>query len=129
MIIPPIVTVDGEDVWVSQTARAAELAVEPEDVLNGIYTAYDSTGRLLRLRAEPEPSRCIETKGIRHLLRGICGPRLEVRLEEAEAQPQHASELAAALSRFLSAAGVPLDRLQAADLAVLIELVAELQAG
>ena len=48
-MVPPIIIVEEDcDVSVYTTVHDAEIAMEPIDVRNGIYTAYDSQGRLLR---------------------------------------------------------------------------------
>ena len=47
--IPPIFIIDGEDVSIYKSVQDAAFHLEPIDVRNGEYVAYDSKGNLLRL--------------------------------------------------------------------------------
>ena len=46
---PPIIIVEHGDVTIFESVAKAQLGLEPIDVRNGEYVAYDGDGRLLRL--------------------------------------------------------------------------------
>lgn len=46
---PPIIVVEHGDVTIFESVVKAQLGLEPIDVRNGEYVAYDRDGRLLRL--------------------------------------------------------------------------------
>jgi len=82
---PPIFVVDGSDISVHSSLEDAALQLEPIDVKDKLYAAYDSEGRLLNLGAD----------------------RQRVKVSLAEELPNHAHELEEALRRYLSAIGKP----------------------
>lgn len=81
---PPIIIVEDGDLQLYPSARDAALDLEAMDVRDGIYTAYDSEGRLLKLgiKADKSESVTIEPGG--------------------EPDPTRAAELREALGRFLA---------------------------
>jgi competence transcription factor ComK len=52
---PPIIVDEKGPVYIFETLRDAELYLEPIDVKNNRYVAYDSESRWLRLRATEPP--------------------------------------------------------------------------
>jgi hypothetical protein len=96
---PPIIIVEDLDVSVYTTVLDAEIAMEPIDVKNGVYTAYDSQGRLLWPIVEKKIYK--PKKWWEFLL--LCG-NVEVEvvtLREAESEPLHADELRRILIDYL----------------------------
>lgn len=77
MIALPIFIAEGWDLKLYESLRDAVLDLEPVDVEDGIYTGYDSQGRLLKIEtrdsavvlsaAEPSPT---HQKQLEELLRG-----------------------------------------------------------
>jgi hypothetical protein len=95
----PIIVDENGPVYIFETLKDAELYLEPIDVSNNRYVAYDSEGRLLRLRpTEPR-----------------------VTIESAESIPTHSSELRAALIGYLGYFGVDKDWLAQASLKEMVE--------
>lgn len=99
MMKPPIIADNNGDVLVFRSLKDAEIYIEPVDVQNNEYTAYDSEGRLLRL------------KTIKHN---------RVALEPIESEPLHASQLRTLLQEHLVALGLPLEWIDGASLAELV---------
>lgn len=92
---PPFILVDKTgDVTVFDTAQELEQYVEPVDVLQDEFTAYDSEGRLLSLQ-------------VTHVTQGrFLKVRLPVvRVSEAEHDPSHCDDLRRALLAFLQQLG------------------------
>ncbi len=96
---PPIIVDEDGPVYIFEALRDAELYLEPIDVKNSRYVAYDSEGRLLRL-LPTEPRITIET---------------------AEAVPTHTSELREALIGYLGYVGVTQEWLATASLQELVK--------
>jgi hypothetical protein len=80
---PPIFVIEGRDVTIFESLEDAQLQVEPIDVLEGVYVAYDAEGRILRMVVE--------------------GDQVKVRLGEDE--PTHAEELSRILKDYLKELG------------------------
>lgn len=80
----PIIVDENGDVNIFESIEDAERYLEPTDVENNEYTAYDSQGRLLRLIATH--------------------PRITI--ESAELEPSHISQLHTILQRFLAYMGL-----------------------
>jgi hypothetical protein len=97
-ICPPIIVDERGTATVFESVDYAERYLEPIDVKNGEYIAYDSEGRLLRL---------IPTS-----------PRITI--ESAEPEPHHSSEVRSLLIRLLVYTGVPPEILQSEDLQNLV---------
>lgn len=83
---PPIFVIDGQDVIVFESVKEAKLSLEPIDVTNSVYVAYDAQGRLLRLETDDR----------------------RVNMFLAQDEPTHADELEAALREFLQAMNEPI---------------------
>jgi hypothetical protein len=99
LMVPPIIIVEEDcDVSVYTTVHDAEIAMEPIDVRNGIYTAYDSQGRLLRPIVEKKIYK--PKKWWEFLLWGNLEVEV-VALREAENEPLHADELRRILIDYL----------------------------
>lgn len=49
MMALPVIVAEGWDIHLYDSIRDAELNLEPIDVESGIYTGYDSQGRLLKI--------------------------------------------------------------------------------
>jgi hypothetical protein len=84
--IPPIFVNDHGDVSAFRSVRFAESWMEPIDIENREYTAYDASGRLLALAAD----------------------RRRVQISLAEQEPTHSEELAASLYTVLRERAVPI---------------------
>lgn len=84
-IEPPIIVDETGPIYVFRSVEAAEKYLEPIDVANNRYVAFDSQGRLLRLQAT-EP---------------------RVTIEAAEEYPTHAEALRLLLVEFLKDMGLP----------------------
>lgn len=80
---PPVLIFEGLDLAFCGSVAGAQLWLEAIDVRDGVYTGYDSEGRLLRL----------DTKGEEVL---ICA---------AESEPHHVDDLKQSMSAFLRAVG------------------------
>jgi len=101
---PPIIAVDPGDILVFRTLDLAERYLDPEDVENGVYTIYDSEGRILHANAGYHPR------------------RIQIRAEEQE--PKHRSDLQDALRHFLDQVGENPDWLEVASLEEMVKLIA-----
>ena len=55
IITPPIFVAEGDDVFAFRTIDDAQQALEAIDVEDGVYLAWDSTGRVLALTTVPQP--------------------------------------------------------------------------
>jgi hypothetical protein len=82
----PIILDEHGDVMVFETVDHAQRAVEPIDVANGEYVAYDSAGRLLAVEVSPSDQQIV--------------------IREAESEAKHSEKLRTTLMRFLLRAGV-----------------------
>jgi hypothetical protein len=110
---PPIIVDEHGDLTFYASAREAEAALEPVDVENGEYTAYDSEGRILNLQ--------INKKTVPAFF-GLFKQTVErVSVESAEDEPRHAGDLRAALASFLERLGEPAGWLRSASLKELVE--------
>jgi hypothetical protein len=98
-MIAPIIIYNFGDVLIFETVEKAERYIEPIDIDNNEYIAYDSEGRLLRL---------------------IVRSRNRVHIEATEAEPNHADEVRKILIDFLAYVGLLRDRLLNATLQDLI---------
>jgi hypothetical protein len=94
----PIIVVESGDILFFRSLSIAEHYLEPIDVRNNEYIAYDSVGRLLRLVP------------CEHI----------VRIELAEENPTHADKLKEALLAFFTEVGFATDLLLQASLEELI---------
>ena len=101
--VPIIVDARG-DVGLFRTVDAAEGYLEPIDVENAEYVAYDSAGRLLELS--------VEAVQVRRLFGLASGSEERVRVRAAEPHPGHTAELIAALQQALAKVGdgMPVER-------------------
>lgn len=87
----PIFIDNNGDISVFTSVQDAENWIEPIDVLNSEYEAFDSDGRSLVLAVNKQ-------QGFSSLVQEI------VQISLAETEPNHAEELRQRLRRFLSAA-------------------------
>jgi hypothetical protein len=111
LIIAPVIIDDHGDLDFFASIEDAELYLEPWAVEEG-FTAYDSEGRLLKLRVERRES---------PVLFGLIRSKVDhVRIEAAEDEPHYAPQLRATLLIFLERSGLSLDN---SDLMPLGELV------
>jgi hypothetical protein len=88
--VPPIFVVV-DDLLVFDSIEAAESYLEPVDVTEG-ERAYDSQGRLFRVRVEGS---------IKRGWFSVDQSRATVKLDPTETQPGHAEQLRVALGRWL----------------------------
>lgn len=104
MIRLPIFVSEPNDIRIFTNNEYAERALEAIDIRDGRYTAYDSSGRLLKLSVQ------------------VVNKREVVRIEAAETEPTHQKQLRNHLVAFLSA--ISLEQLQWDQLAleVLVEI-------
>jgi len=100
---PPIFVYENGDLTIFASVEDAETGLEPIDVENDIYTAYDSEGRLLQL---------IPTS-----------PRIT--MKDGEKEPTHAEELRVILFEFLLYVGLSGDWLKGASLQELVAKASE----
>jgi len=96
---PPVFVIDGLDIGVFASVEEAVLQLEPVDVKQGEYSAYDSEGRLLGLAVD--------------------GGKVTAHLVDAQAS--HADELAGKLRGFLKAMGATTADDPECDLRCLVE--------
>jgi len=96
--VPPIFVDNHGDVSVFRSASYAESWMEPIDIENHEYIAYDASGRLLALSAD----------------------RRRVYISLAEQEPTHSEQLAKALRHFLRAVKDPVGDDPNCDLARLV---------
>lgn len=89
---PPIFIDNNGDITVFASVQDAENWVEPIDVRNNEYEAFDSEGRLLFLTVQKQ-------EGF------LSSSREYVQITEAETDPAHAGELRDRLQIFLKATG------------------------
>lgn len=91
---PPIFIENNGDITVFASLQAAENWVEPIDVRNNEYEAFDSEGRRLRLEVQKRE--------------GFLKVGHEyVQVTEVESEPAHAADLRERLQTFLKAVGEP----------------------
>lgn len=109
---PPIVINENGALSFFKSLAEAECYLEPIDVRNQEYAAYDSEGRRLDLRVEEE----VVTRwlGLRKKSREC------VRIVQAEERATHMEELKNMLRVFLQKLGTPPDSLHSATLQDLI---------
>jgi len=96
--IPPIFVDDHGDVSAFRSVSYAESWMEPIDIQNCEYTAYDASGRILALSAD----------------------RRRVHISLAEKEPTHSEPLAKALRHFLRRVKDPVGDDPSCDLARLV---------
>lgn len=94
---PPIIVVEHSDVTIFESVEKAQNWLEPIDVKNGEYVAYDRDGRLLRLAVKP-----IERQSFFGKKKSIEG----VEISEAGDGIDHAPELRKALIDFFKKTAV-----------------------
>lgn len=109
---PPIIIDENGDLGFFKSITDAERYMEPIDVRNQEYVAYDSEGRRLDLRVEEEV--VTEWLGLKKTTRG------RVRIVQAEERATHTEELKNMLRVFLEKLGAPPDSLHSATLQDLI---------
>jgi hypothetical protein len=119
----PIILVDGLDVIIYTSVEQIEQDVEPIDVINNVYTVYDSDGRLLYLDVEVKS--CENWMDL--LKRIILGPTYKVMLKPAKFEPQHEQELRKVLVEYLVHRGISKELLSEISLKELIDMVLEFQ--
>jgi hypothetical protein len=105
---PPIFVRADEPLLIYRTADDAARYVEWIDIEDGIYTPFDSEGKLLRFELVEEPTK---------LLRFIPVTAEYVVLREAEAEPTHQEELRQLLIEVLAARGEATESLATLSLA------------
>jgi len=89
----PIIVRESSDLYFFETVESAELGLEPIDVLNGEYEAYDAEGRLLNLEVREEEQ---------SMLFGLSkGPVEVTRIFCREEEPSHQKKLYNLLWEFL----------------------------
>jgi hypothetical protein len=100
---PPIFVYEKGPLYIFKSVNDAESYLEPIDVKNNEYVAYDSEGRLLCLSATS----------------------FHVTIESAELEPNHAPELRKILVGFLAYMKTPEDWLEIASLQDLVTKASE----
>jgi len=115
MISPPVIINEADgSLGIFRSVEAAEQHLEPIDVENDEYTAYDSTGRRLKLCVRSRP---------RRILFGLCRVQIkEVYVEMPAEESNVSAELQIVLARALQKAGMDTATVRGASLE---ELVAE----
>lgn len=93
MINNPIILDENGNLLFFNSKDIAELYIEPEDVKNNEYIAYDSEGRLLKLELIE-----YEKTGFLGLSKSI---RVQVNIVSTEDFPNHSNELKRKLTKFL----------------------------
>lgn len=101
MITPPIIILEGGDLYIEESLESAEAALEAVDVKDGIYTAYDSAGRLLAVS--------VTTKQVPIFWNLFKATTEAVEIKPAELDPSHEGELRTALLNYLNATGKEID--------------------
>lgn len=96
--LAPIFIIDGLDVGIFASLADVLLHLEPIDVKNGGFVAYDAEGRLIRLTMD--------------------GSHISASL--AEDQPNHAAELETSLREYLQAVNEPIANDPTCDLNCLV---------
>ena len=89
-IKPPIVIDESSDIDVFDSVAHAESYLEPIDVKNNLFVAYDSEGKLLR----PLPT----------------SPTITI--DSAESEPNHLNELREVLIKFITQMSIPVEQLR-----------------
>jgi hypothetical protein len=95
----PIIVHNKGDVLVFETVEAAQGYIEPVDVINNEYVAYDNDGRLLRISV---------------------ASKNKILIKQDETMPTHAQELSRVLKYFFERIGVDPTWLKQASLQDLI---------
>ena len=117
MVRPPIIVNEHGDIHVFPSVEEAETYLEPVDVRNNEYVAYDSEGRRLILSVRSRP---------RTFLFGLLTSNVEtVAIGCEEEQPQHAEELRIVLAGSLQRRGHPADVVQGLSLRALMSAASE----
>jgi hypothetical protein len=114
VIKPPILLDEGGDLALFSSVERLEQYLEPIDVENGEYQAYDSTGRILRLR--------VRTRFVPFLLGLFRAKRKEVYVEASGSETRGADEMRSIVERALRSRGLDAGHLRTASRE---ELVAE----
>jgi hypothetical protein len=113
----PIILVEHGDILIFRSVEDAELALEPIDVRNGEYVAYDAEGRTLVLSVIID-----EKPG----LFGWSARRTEcVKLIDNPEAAIDEAGLSASLAQFLNRSGVSLDGAKEDDLSALVASIVE----
>ncbi len=95
MINPPILIFEGSDLRIERSVADAVSALEPADVKENIYTAFDSSGRLLELAVVHEE---------KTVLFGLFKTSIDtVKITPAENDPSHEGEIKNKLIAYLKA--------------------------
>lgn len=117
VIRPPVFVKDmnGCDISVHASVEDARLHIEPTDVENEEYIAYDSEGRLLTLSVVEDKRTRLPSWG-----------RERVVLDQAEEEPTHEQELRMALLDYLKCSGLPEKTYQSLPLRDIIERFIEI---
>lgn len=115
-LVPPIIVIDGGDVGIFKTKEEAEMFLEPIDVENGEFIAYDSEGRLLDLYTVTEYQPCC-------LLLFIKIPIKHVKIQCKETEPKHKEDLYNALISFLENIEINSEDVRNFDLKELIDFL------
>ena len=105
---PPIIVYEPGDVAIFRSVKDAERYIEPPHVLEGLYIAYDSTGKMLDLRAPGA-----KTKNFLGIKISYGG---KVTISAAESDPSHAEDLKKVLRDLLKDFGISSEWLQTAKL-------------
>lgn len=131
IIKTPIILFEGLDVSVYASIEDVVLQVEAIDVINNIYTVYDSEGRLLHFGVENMKKNRENKKGlcglINNIIETLLPPPQKVVLKSTETHPRHKEELRKALVEFLAYKGVSQEFLSRASLEELINKVIEIR--
>lgn len=105
---PPIIIDENGDISFFETVKDVELYLEPVDVINGEYVAYDSEGHILQLNVE------------RKVSSNIFSPSEAVVLSPSVTGQKHTSELKRILIDFFGRIGSDKEWLSTASLEKLI---------
>ena len=115
-IVPPILVWEPGDLGCYASKSEAESALEAIDVEAGAYIAFDAEGRQLNLSIALEKRRSF----------GVFTTEIPiVRIESAEEEPTHQSELRNILLQFLEACGADLELLSATSLSDLVQAASD----
>lgn len=120
---PPIVILDGGDIIVFESVEDAEAWVEVSDVENNLFSAYDSTGILLKFD--------VVTTNLqrRFLWFSLQEPVKRVVINETTSPTDKSIELREALVEFLSWFGKPRNSLSSLSLPELVMEVSRYSKG
>lgn len=125
-----IIVAEGLDVIVHASIEDIEIDVELIDVIDNIYSVYDSEGRLLNLTVE-HIQRKEKKKGlwglIEYVIEALSPPNQKVVLKPAETEPRHKQELREVLIRSLASEGLSQEFLSKASLEELINKIIEMK--